>query len=107
MPIDVEVNLKVPSLTVRVPGKPEPQRIDNGSVRFTKRTTVEAIPKPGDWLPLSTRFGEPFDCTVTRAEWDEEKNIFIVSCSYARRSITADEHTALLNDSDWATKQLP
>ena len=104
--MDAEVNLKIPSLTVRPVGKPD-QRIDNGSVRFTKRITVEAVPKPGDWLQLSTRFGEPFDCTVTRTDWDEEKNIFVISCSYARRSITADEHTALLTDPDWATKQLP
>jgi hypothetical protein len=106
MPIDAEVNLKIPSLTVKSPGKPD-QRIDNGSVRFTKRITVETVPKPGDWLQLSTRLGEPFDCTVTRSDWDEEKNMFVVSCSYGRRSITADEHNALLNDSDWATKQLP
>ncbi len=105
MPIDVEVNMKIPSLSVRSPGKPD-QKIDNSTIRFIKRITVEAIPKPRDWLPLSTRFGEPFECTVTRADWNEEKNLFIVSCTYSRRSITADEHHALLTDSDWATKQL-
>jgi len=106
MPIDVEVNMRIPSLTVRSPGKAD-QKVDNKSVRFTKRTRVETIPKPGDWLQLSTRFGEPFDCTVTRADWSDEKNLFIVSCIYSRRSITADEHGALLNDPDWAAKHLP
>ena len=105
MPIDVEVNMKIPSLTVRSPGKPD-RKIDNSTVRFTKRITVEAIPKPGHWLSLSTRFGEPFECTVTRTDWNEEKDLFVVSCTYSRRSITADEHHALLTDPDWATKQL-
>ena len=106
MPIDAEANLKIPSLTVKTPGKPD-QRVDNGSVRFTRRITLDALPKPGDTLTLTTQFGPPFDCTVSRLDWDEEKNLFVVSCSYARRSITADEHTALLTDSDWTTKLLP
>ena len=106
MSIDVEVNLKVPSLTVRVPGQPD-QRIDNGSVRFTKRAVVSTVPKPGEGLSLSTRFGEPFDCTVTRSDWDERKEMFVVSCTYARRSITPDEHAALMSDADWTTRQLP
>ena len=106
MPIDVEVNLKVPSLTVSAPDKSD-QRIDNSSVRFTKRMTVEAIPKPGDAVHLSTRSGEPFEGTVTRSDWSEDKNIFIVSCAYFRRSITAEAHEALLTDPEWTTKQLP
>ena len=106
MPIEVEVSMKIPGRVIHAPGKPD-QRIDNRSVRFTKRITVEVIPKPGDWLPLSTRIGEPFQSSVTRAEWNEEKNLFVVSCTYARRSITAEEHGALLTDPDWATKELP
>ena len=106
MPIEVEVHLTIPSLTVRSPGKPD-QRIDNSAIRFTKRITVEALSQPGDWVQLSTRSGEPFECTVTRSDWHEEKHMFVVSCRYARRSITADEQTALLTDPDWATKQLP
>jgi len=106
MAIDVEVNLRVPSLVVRAAGKPD-QRIDNGSLRFAKRIPVEAIPKPGDWLPVSTRGGEPWECTVTRCDWSEEKNLFVVSCAYGRRSITPEEYDALLNDPDWTTKQLP
>jgi hypothetical protein len=106
MPIAVEVNLKIPSLTVHTPGA-DKQRIDNASVRFIKRITVEAIPKPGESLPLSTRFGEPFECTVTRSDWNEEKSLFVVSCAFARRSITDAEYNALLTDLDWTTKQLP
>jgi hypothetical protein len=106
MPIEVEVSLRIPSLTFRSPDKPD-QKIDNGSIRFSKRIQVEAIPKAGDWLSLTTRSGEPFECTVTRSDWSEDKNVFVVSCTYSRRSITPAEHEALLNDPDWATKQLP
>jgi hypothetical protein len=106
MAIEVEVNMRVPSLTVRSPGKPD-QRIDNSNVRFSKRISVESIPKPGEWLQLSTRSGEPFECTVSRSDWSEEKNLFIVTCAFSRRSITHAEHDALLSDPEWATKQLP
>jgi hypothetical protein len=58
-------------------------------------------------LSLATRFGEPFESAVTRTDWSEEKNRFVVSCTYGRRAITAEEHTALLTDPDWTTKQLP
>ena len=105
MPIDVEVNLKVPSLTVREPGKPD-RRIDNSNVRFGKRMAVEAIPKPGEWLQLSA-FGETFECTVSRSDWHESKNVFVVSCAFSPRSMTHAQLEALLNDPDWATKQLP
>jgi hypothetical protein len=105
MPIVIEVNMKIPSLTVPSSANAN-HRIDNSTVRFTKRISVDAIPKPGDWLQLSTRMGEPFECAVTRADWNEEKSLFIVSCAYPRRSITADEHSALLSDPDWAMKQL-
>jgi hypothetical protein len=106
MPIVVEVNLKIPSLTIRSDAKPN-QRIDNASTRFSKRITLEAVPKPGDGLPLSTRSGEPFEGTVTRTDWHDDKNLFVVSCTYGRRSITGTEYQALLTDPDWATKQLP
>src|SRR5437868_3358567 len=106
MPIEVEVNLKIPSLTIRSATNAE-TRIDNGSVRFIKRVAVDAIPKPGDRLTLSTRRTPAFECTVTRSDWSEEKNVFIVSCSYARRSITPEEHDALLTDPEWSSKQLP
>src|SRR6266403_5820907 len=79
--IDVEVNLKIPSLTIRSVGKPD-QKIDNGAVRFSKRIAVDSVPKPRDWLSLSTQFGDPFECTVTRSDWNEEKNLFIVSSAY-------------------------
>jgi len=106
MSIEVEISLKIPSLTVKSPSAPD-RRIDNGSVRFAKRIQVDAVPKPGDWLPLSTSGADPFECTVSRADWDEQKNVFVVACAYGRRSITHEEYTALVNDPEWATRQLP
>jgi hypothetical protein len=104
MPIEVEVSLKIPSFTARVAGEPD-RKVDNSMVRFAKRIVVEAIPKAGDTLSLSTRTGAPFECTVTRADWDEHKNMFVIACSHARRSIPS-EHDALLADPDWTSKLL-
>jgi hypothetical protein len=105
MPIDVEVNLRIPRVTITSLNE-EPKIIDNSSVRFTTLIQVPVIPKPGVSLQLSTRDGPMFECAVTRADWSEEKSLFIISCSYSKRSISADEYGALINDSDWKMKQL-
>jgi hypothetical protein len=105
MSIDVEVNLKIPRVTI--PSLNQDNKIiDNSSVRFIKLIKVPAIPKPGALLQLTTSSGEPFECAVTRADWSEEKELFILSCSYSKRSISADEYGALVNDSDWTMRQL-
>ena len=105
MSIDVEVNLKIPRVTI--PSLNQDNKIiDNSSVRFIKLIKVPAIPKPGALLQLTTSSGELFECAVTRADWSEEKELFILSCSYSKRSISADEYGALVNDSDWTMRQL-
>jgi hypothetical protein len=107
MPIEVEVSVRIPRVTVpAVDQDQNHQIIDNSSVRFTKLIQVPSIPKPGVSLQLTTRSGPPFDCSVTRAEWHEEKARFILSCSYAKRSMTAEEYDALIHDADWHMKQL-
>lgn len=105
MPIDVEVNLAIPRTKNPILGE-NGYPIDNGSVRFTKMIQVEAIPQPGAVLPLSTSSGHEFGCTVTRAEWNEGRSLFVVSCKYSNRSIPADECAALFNDREWKMKQL-
>jgi hypothetical protein len=105
MAMEVEVNMKIPTLTVRSATEPD-KRIDNSPVRFTKLVQVPAIPKPGTTLQLSTIHGDPFECQVTRADWHEERALFIVSCKYAKRSISADEYNALVNDPEWKMKPL-
>jgi hypothetical protein len=104
--IDVEVNLKIPALTERLAGG-DKRKINNRSVRFTKRITVEAIPKPSESLQLSTQGGLQFDCRVARSDWSEEQSLFVVSCVYAHRSITAEEYHALVTDTGWTRKELP
>ena len=106
MPITVEANLRIPSLRVQSADGPD-RRVDNASVRFLKRIAVDAIPKIGDTLRLSTQSGGSFDGTVTRVDWDEGKDLFVVSCLYARRSITATEHDTLRADPEWRASQLP
>ena len=105
MPIDVEVNMKIPRVTIRAPGQAD-KIIDNSSVRFATPIQVPAIPKPGTSLQLSTHGGDHFECTVTRADWNEERSLFVVSCSYAKRSMSADEYDALVHDSAWTMRQL-
>jgi hypothetical protein len=106
MPTEIEVNLRVPTLTVKTPNEPD-RRIDNSAVRFTKRIEVPALPKPGESLSLSTNSGQTtFDCTVTRSDWHEEKALFVVACTYAKRSLPVETYSALVNDTEWTMKQL-
>ena len=106
MAIEVEVNMRIPSLSVRSEGERD-TRIDNAAIRFTRLTNVPALPKPGDSLVLTTNKGETtFECTVTRAEWHEEKALFVVSCTYSKRSVSLEMYSALVNDTDWRMKPL-
>jgi hypothetical protein len=106
VPIDVEVNLRIPRLTIRSANAPD-KVIDNSVVRFTRLAQVPAIPKAGEPLQLAARVpGETIDCVVTRADWSEEKSLFIVSCNYSKKSIPAADYEALVNDADWTMKPL-
>jgi len=107
MAIEVEVSLKIPRVTVpAIERHQDPRIIDNSAIRFTKLIHVASIPKAGVSLQLTTRSGQPFDCSVTRAEWHEGNERFTLSCSYAKRSMTAEEYDALIHDADWHIKQL-
>jgi hypothetical protein len=105
MAMEVEVSLRVPNMKVRAldeNGYP----IDHSAVRFKKMITVPSIPKPGEVLSLSTRTGGPFVSKVVRADWNEGRNLFVVSCQFGNRSITAEEYGALIQDPDWELKPL-
>jgi hypothetical protein len=105
MSIDVEVNMRIPGLTLKSPNEAD-KVINNSYVRFTKMIQVPSIPKPGTPLSLSTSAGHQFESTVTRADWSEDRELFIVSCNYAKRSISPAEYDALVNDAEWKMKQL-
>ena len=106
MPIDVEINLRIPRLTIKAAGAPD-KVIDNSLVRFTRLAQVPAIPKAGEALQLPARVeGDAIECLVTRSDWSEDKEMFIVSCNYAKKSIAAADYDALVNDADWTQKPL-
>jgi len=106
VPIDVEINLRIPRLTIRSASAPD-KVIDNSVVRFTRMAQVPSIPKPGESLQLPARVeGDAIDCVVTRSDWSEDKAMFIVSCAYAKKSIAAADYEALVADSDWTQKPL-
>ena len=105
VPIELEVNLKIPRVTLR-PADGPVQVIDNSAIRYTKLIHVPAVPKAGQVLQVAAGPFQTFDCSVTRADWNDERELFIVSCSYAKRSMSAEEYDALINDSDWKSKPL-
>jgi hypothetical protein len=106
-PVDIEVNLRVPSLTIKSTG-PEPSKvINNSSNRFRKMMTVPAVPKAGDPLRVTVGADTTLDCNVTRVEWNDDRALFIVSCSLAGRGIPAVDYQSLINDPVWTLTQLP
>jgi hypothetical protein len=92
----VEVRLRVPNMKVRAldeNGYP----IDHSSMRF---------PKPEEMLELTTQSGRVLQAKVVRADWNEDRGLFVLSCQYVNRSITAEEYGALASDPDWQLKHL-
>lgn len=101
----VEVRLRVPNMKVRAldeNGYP----IDHSSMRFRKVIEVPTIPKPDDMLELTTSSGRTLQAKVVRADWNEDRGMFVLSSQYANRSITAEEYSALVTDPEWVLKHL-
>lgn len=105
MSLQVEVSLRVPNMKVRALD-PLGYPIDHSAVRFKRLTLVPSVPKTGESLPLMTASGRTIESTVVRADWSEEKELFVVACQYARRSISTEEYDALLTDPDWQMRPL-
>jgi hypothetical protein len=100
-----EVRLRVPNMKVRAldqNGYP----IDHSSMRFRKVIEIPRFPRAGDSLELTTSAGRTLRATVVRAELDEPRSLFVLSCQYAERSISADDYAALSNDPEWELKHL-
>ena len=100
-----EVRLRVPNMKVRAldqNGYP----IDHSSMRFRKVIEVPRMPRAGDMLELTTSSGRTLQATVARSELDEPRSLFVLSCQYSERSITADDYAALANDPAWELKHL-
>ena len=96
----IEVSLRIPNTKVRAldaQGYP----IDHATVRFKKVIPVEAIPKPGETLELLTASGRALRSSVVRADWHEERGMFVVACQYASKSLSPDDYNALVGDPEW------
>ncbi len=102
----VEISLKIPSLRVRREGKEDPETITNSEVRFTKRVELESIPKIGEVLTMEIGSGGSFECEVSRSDWRDDMNIFVVACRYSKRSISPADYQALIDAKDWEVKSL-
>lgn len=80
--------------------------IDHSAVRFRKVIELPKVPKPEEPLELTTSSGKVLPARVVRSDWNENLGLFVVSCQYANRSITAEEYGALSSDPAWVMKHL-
>ena len=97
----VEIRLRIPSLRAHSQRSDSPSVIANDDVRFIKQVELEGIPRAGELLTMTTASGATFQCEVVRSDWDDDKNMFVIPCRYARRTISEAEYRGLMNASDW------
>ena len=102
---EVEVSLRIPNMKVR-PKDESGYPIDYAYFRFKKILSVPAIPKVGDSMQLAVASGRTFESKVVRVDWSDDRNLFIVSCQFANRSISSEEHGDLVSDPAWEMKPL-
>lgn len=102
----VEISLRIPSLRIRKEGTDVAETITNSDVRFATRLDVDVVPKPGAILDVPVGAGQTFACEVVRSDWRDDKNMFVVACRYAKRSITAADYHALMNAPGWELRPL-
>jgi hypothetical protein len=100
-----EVRLRVPNMKVRALD-PKGYPIDHSSMRFRKVIELPRFPRVGDSLELTTSSGRTIQATVGRAEPDEPRSLFVLSCQYTGRSISAEDYAALSSDPAWELKHL-
>ena len=101
----IEVSLRIGNTKHRRPG-PDGHPVDHAQVRFRKRIPVESLPKPGEPLTLPTATGTTLPATVVQVDWIDDKELFVVACRYAARSISLQEYEAVINDPDWVMTPL-
>jgi hypothetical protein len=103
--IEVEINLRIPA--VKEPLKDASGwPINNGDIRFSKRVKAPAVPKSGDVVDLIAQQDCRFQAIVVRADWHEDKEVFVVSCRYAKQSIGKAEYLAIMQDHEWTMTPL-
>ena len=60
----------------------------------------------GEVLTMTVEWAEAFRCEVIRSDWHQDKNMFVIACRYAKRSISDAEYQAFLNAPDWHRRAL-
>jgi len=103
--VEIEINLQIPAVKDPIKGA-DGWPINNAEIRFVKRIEVPRLPKVGDQIDLTVRPNLVFQASVTRSDWHEEKELFVVACRYSLRSIQRMQYQALMEDSEWARKPL-
>lgn len=102
----VEISVRIPSLRVRREDRDALETINNSDVRFIKQMVVEKIPKAGEVLRMTVGETGAFDCEVVQSDWHHDKNMFVVACRYAKRSIAPADYQALVDAADWQVRPL-
>ena len=105
MVMDVEIELRIPTLTVKKDDG-STGRIDNSLVRLKKVIQVPSFPPLGSTIELSAGPGLAFQCTIARADWHEQKQLFVLACKYPRR-LLPHEYELFLADPTWQRTELP
>jgi hypothetical protein len=101
MPQTVEIRLRIPSLRAHGQQTDSPSVIANDDVRFIKQVELAQIPRRGELLTMTTESGATFQCEVVRSDWHDDKNMFVIACRYARRTISEAEYRGLMDAPDW------
>ena len=96
---EIELNLRIPNMKVRALDE-QGYPIDHSTIRFKKVVQVPALPKAGETLPFVAS-QRTLNAVVVRSDWSDDKAMFIVTVQYAHRSITAEDHAAIIRDPEW------
>ena len=99
------MRLRVPNMKIRALD-PTGNPIDHNSMRFRKVIEIPRFPRAGDSLELTTRAGRTLPAIVARADLDESRSLFVLSCRLVGRSISPVDYAALSDDPDWELKHL-
>jgi hypothetical protein len=105
MVMDVEIELRIPTVTV-VKEDGSNGRVDNTHVRFKKVIQLPAFPPQGSTIQLTAGSDLAFECTIARADWHEEKQLFVLACRYPKQRMLPQEYETLLNDPRWQRTEL-
>ena len=99
----VEVRLRLPARP-QIKSAAFPYGV--ADVRFTKQVELETVPKIGELFTMSAG-SLSFPCKVVQRNWDEDKNMFVLSCDYGGTSrISNEDYLTILEGPDWTARPL-